>query len=108
MFKEFEKEIEKYSVEEIKQILLTQSDLYDEKELKLLKEKVGLNPNEIKNINPNNPLMNKIYVELLEIKLNQIKNQQQFNYIKSINTKLTFFVVLTIISIATSIILALK
>lgn len=50
----------------------------------------------------------KMYTEMLEIKLNQIKSLQQFNYIKSINAKLTFFVILTIINIITSIILALR
>ena len=37
---------------------------------------------------------NNIYIELLEIKLNQQKILQQTNYLKSINAKLTFFTVL--------------
>ena len=55
-----------------------------------------------------NDISHKMYTEMLEIKLNQIKSLQQFNLIKSINAKLTFFVILTIVNIVASIVLALR
>lgn len=94
MFQDFGKEIEKLTEDEARQILLTQSDLYDSEELKLLKEKANMKMDSSNAPSNDSDILYKIYNELLEIKLNQIKSLQQFNYIKSINAKLTFFTVL--------------
>ena len=55
-----------------------------------------------------NDISHKMYTEMLEIKLNQIKSLQQFNYIKSINAKLTFFTVLVAGSLIIAIVSLLR
>ena len=82
------------SENEIKDILMNKSELYDEEELKVLRSKIKKTSDDI---------FQKIYTEILNVELNQIKLQQQTNMIKTINAKLTFFIVLTIINIIFSI-----